>query len=326
MLPSASRRSGVIDLREIEAAALRIAPFVTATPVMSSHVLNRQFGRELFFKCENFQKIGAFKARGAHNAVFSLTPAEAVHGVVTHSSGNHAAALSLAARNRNIPAYIVMPENALKAKIASVERNGGIITFCAPTQSAREDAARALCTEKGARLIHPFDDERIIAGQATAALEFIRENPSLDAIIAPLGGGGLLAGTALASHALNPNLNVFGAEPRGADDGVRGFRSGQRQPQPNPQTIADGLRTAVGERNFPLIRQYVTDIIPVEEASIIAAMRLIWEVLKIVIEPSGAVPLAALLENKLPPEFHQVGLILSGGNVDLDALPWSSRS
>jgi len=311
-----------IGLAEIEQAHARISPYISRTPVLTSRVLDVRFGAKLFFKCENFQKIGAFKARGAHNAVFSLSDAEVANGVVTHSSGNHAAALALAARNRGVPAYIVMPTNALKSKIASVERNGGQITFCAPTTAAREATAAALCAEMGAALVHPFDDDRIITGQATAALELIREIPHLDAMIAPLGGGGLLSGTALAARSLDPAIAVYGVEPAGADDGVKSFRTGQRQPQLNPQTIADGLRTAVGERNFAIIRAHVKDILPVEEASIVAAMRLIWEVLKIVVEPSGAVPLAALLENRVPETCKRIGLILSGGNVDLDALPW----
>ncbi len=314
-----------VSLAEIDAARQRIAPFVSVTPVMTSHLLNERFGVALHFKCENFQKIGAFKARGAHNAVFSLSDEEASRGVITHSSGNHAAALSLAARNRGIPAFVVMPSNSSSAKVASVRRLGGAITFCEPTLTARESTAESLRQKTGATLVHPFDDAKVIAGQGTCAREFLEQVPSLDCVLAPLGGGGLLAGTAIAVREARPRLRVLGVEPAGADDGFRSFQSGQRQPQLNPRTIADGLRTGVGELNFGIIRSLVDDILTVEEASIVAAMRLIWEVLKIVVEPSSAVVLAALLEGKRPDACTHIGLILSGGNVDLDALPWVVR-
>lgn len=311
---------------DIDDARKRIAPFVSVTPIMTSQVLDERFGVALHFKCENFQKIGAFKARGAHNAVFSLTDAEASRGVITHSSGNHAAALALAARNRGIPAYVVMPSNSSPAKIASVRRLGGIITFCEPATAAREATAEAVRAKTGAALVHPFDDPRVIAGQGTCAREFLEQVPTLDGLYAPLGGGGLLAGTAIAARENQPRLRVFGIEPAGADDGFRSFQTGQRQPQPHPHTIADGLRTAVGEVNFLILRSLVSDIFTVEEASIVAAMRLIWEVLKIVVEPSSAVVLAALLEGKRPADCRRLGLILSGGNVDLDALPWMVKA
>ncbi len=315
-----------VTLADIDTARKRIAAFVSVTPVATSHVLDERFGIELHFKCENLQKIGAFKARGAHNAVFSLTDAEASRGVITHSSGNHAAALSLAARNRGIPAYVVMPSNAAQAKIASVRRLGGIVTFCAPTLAAREAAAAAVGEKTGAILVHPFDDPRVIAGQGTCAREFLEQVPTLECLYVPLGGGGLLAGTAVAAQGVQPGRRVFGIEPAGAADGFRGFQSGQRESHSDARTIADGLRTAVGEVNFTIVRALASDILTVEEESIVAAMRLIWEVLKLVVEPSSAVVLAALLEGKHPPGCRRLGLILSGGNVDLDALPWMIKA
>jgi threonine dehydratase len=311
-----------LDLAAVCAARDRIAPFVNRTPILTSRTFDERTGARLFFKAENFQRIGAFKARGAHNAVFSLTDAQANAGVVTHSSGNHAAALSLAARNRKIPAYIIMPENAPAPKVASVRRLGGKITFCAPTLAAREAAAAQLQRDTGATLIHPYDDANVIAGQGTAALELLGVYSDLDAIIVPVGGGGLLSGTALAAKGLNPKIKIYGAEPSGADDAARSFHSGTRLPMPNPQTIADGLRTALGEIPFAIIRSQVDDIVTVSEAEIIDAMKFVWSVLKVVIEPSAAVPVAALLNASLPLTGKRVGIILSGGNVDLDHLPW----
>jgi len=307
---------------DILAARERIAPYINRTPVLRSRTLDELLGARVVFKGENFQRIGAFKARGAHNAVFALGDAEAERGVVTHSSGNHAAALALAARNRGIPAYIVMPKNAPAPKVASVERNGGRITFCEPTNAAREAAAAAVCAETGGILVHPYDDARVIAGQGTCALEFLEEAPGLDALIAPVGGGGLLSGTALAARAVSPRTLVYAAEPAGADDAARSFRDGVRHPQPNPQTIADGLRTALGELTFPIIRREVADIATVSEAAIVDATKLVWTILKVVIEPSAAVPVAALLERKLPVQGKSIGVILSGGNIDLMKLPW----
>lgn len=308
-------------LQDVTDALGRIAAYVHRTPMLTSRTLDALAGAELVFKCENLQAIGAFKARGAHNAVLSRSPDELACGVVTHSSGNHAAALALAARNAATVAYVVMPNNAPRPKVDSVRRLGGRITFCEPTQAAREAAAAAVQAETGARLVHPFDDWQIIAGQATAAMELVQDIPGLDALVAPVGGGGLLSGTALVgSHS---GLKVYGAEPAGADDAARSFHSGQLQSLVQADTIADGLRTSLGKRPFRLIQKYVSDIVTVSDAEIVEAMRLVWQVLKIVIEPSSAVPVAAVLAQRLPIAGRRVGIILSGGNVDLDALPWS---
>lgn len=308
-------------LQDVTDALGRIAAYVHRTPTLTSRTLDALAGAELVFKCENLQAIGAFKARGAHNAVLSRSPDELACGVVTHSSGNHAAALALAARNAATVAYVVMPNNAPRPKVDSVRRLGGRITFCEPTQAAREAAAAAVQAETGARLVHPFDDWQIIAGQATAAMELVQDIPGLDALVAPVGGGGLLSGTALVgSHS---GLKVYGAEPAGADDAARSFHSGQLQSLVQADTIADGLRTSLGKRPFRLIQKYVSDIVTVSDAEIVEAMRLVWQVLKIVIEPSSAVPVAAVLAQRLPIAGRRAGIILSGGNVDLDALPWS---
>jgi threonine dehydratase len=292
---------------------------------MTSATLDALCGGSLFFKCENFQKIGAFKARGAANAVFSLTDAEAKNGVATHSSGNHAAALARAARLRGIPAHIVMPSNAPKAKIESVRRNGGIIVMCEPTLAARESTCARVMAETGARLVHPYNDYAVMAGQGTAALELLEQAANLDLILAPVGGGGLLSGTAVAAKGVKPGIKVIAAEPAEADDAARSFAAGKLIPLEKTTTIADGLRTSVGEKNFPLIRAHVDGIVTVSEESIVAAMRRIWEIMKIIIEPCCAVPYAAILENKIDVKGKRVGIILSGGNVDLDALPWMKK-
>jgi len=312
---------GLPDVRE---AAGRIAPWVVRTPVLTSRTLDARAGSTILFKCENFQRIGAFKARGAHNAVMSLPAASLSRGVVTHSSGNHAAALALAARNAGTRAYIAMPRNAPKAKVASVERLGGEIVFCEPTLPAREACCAEIQERTGATLVHPYDDWRVIVGQGTAALELIEEVPGLDAIVAPVGGGGLLAGTAIVGAALG--VEVYGAEPAAADDAYRSFTSGTRQPIVKADTIADGLRASLGERPFAVIREHVRGITTVSEEEIVAAMRLVWEVMKIVIEPSSAVPVAAVLSGRMPLAGKRVGVILTGGNVDLDALPWARQS
>ena len=314
-----------LTLADIHSAHARIADKIHRTPVLTSATLDALCGGQLFFKCENFQKIGAFKARGAANAVFSLTDAEATRGVATHSSGNHAAALARAARLRGIPAHIVMPSNAPKTKIDSVCRNGGIIVFCEPTLLAREAACAKIIAETGAWLVHPFNDYAVMAGQGTATLELLEQAPELDLIIVPVGGGGLLCGTAVAAKGARPGIRVLAAEPAGADDAARSFAAGRIIPLEKPATIADGLRTSLGERNFPLIQQNVDDIVTVSEESIIAAMRRIWEVLKIIIEPSCAVPYAAIMEQKIDVAGKRVGIILTGGNVDLDALPWIAK-
>lgn len=314
-----------LALADIRAAHARIVDKIHRTPVLTSATLDALCGGQLFFKCENFQKIGAFKARGAANAVFSLTDAEAAHGVATHSSGNHAAALARAARLRGIPAHIVMPSNAPKAKVESVRRNGGIIIFCEPTVTAREAACAKVIAETGARLVHPYNDYAVMAGQGTATLELLEQAPNLDLVIAPVGGGGLLSGTAVAAKGAKPGIRVIAAEPAAADDAARSFAAGHIIPLDKTTTIADGLRTSLGERNFPLIQQHVDGVVTVSEESIVAAMRRIWEVLKIIIEPSCAVPYAAIMEQKIDVTGMRVGIILTGGNVDLDALPWMAK-
>ena len=311
-----------LTLADIRAAHARIADKIHRTPVLTSATLDALCGAQLFFKCENFQKIGAFKARGATNAVFALTDAEAANGVATHSSGNHAAALARAARLRGIPAHIVMPSNAPKTKIESVRRNGGIIVFCEPTLVAREAACAKIIAETGARLVHPFDDYAVMAGQGTATLELLEQAPDLDLIIVPVGGGGLLCGTAVAAKGARPGIRVIAAEPAGADDAARSVAAGRLIPLEQAATIADGLRTSLSARTFPLIQHQVDGIVTVYEESIVAAMRRIWEVLKIIIEPSCAVPYAAVMDEKIDVSGKRVGIILTGGNVDLDALPW----
>lgn len=314
--------SATLTLADIRAAHARIADKIHRTPVLTSATLDALCRAQLFFKCENFQKIGAFKARGATNAVFALTDAEAANGVATHSSGNHAAALARAARLRGIPAHIVMPSNAPKTKIESVRRNGGFIVFCEPTLLAREAACAKIIAETAARLVHPFDDYAVMAGQGTATLELLEQAPDLDLIIVPVGGGGLLCGTAVAAKGARPGIRVIAAEPAGADDAARSVAAGRLIPLEQAATIADGLRTSLSARTFPLIQQQVDGIVTVSEESIVAAMRRIWEVLKIIIEPSCAVPYAAIMEGKIDVSGKRVGIILTGGNVDLDALPW----
>ena len=310
----------------IQAARERIQGKVHRTPVMTSETLDSLAGAQLFFKCENLQKMGAFKARGATNAVFSLSEAEATKGVATHSSGNHAAALARAARLRGIPAHIVMPTNAPKAKQASVIRYGGKIVFCEPTLEAREKTVERVIAETGATLVHPYNDLRVMAGQATTAVELLEDHPDLDIIMCPVGGGGQLGGIAVAAKTLKPTIKVIGAEPEGADDAARSFRSGHIVPMPDPKTIADGLRTSLGDKPFAEIRRHVDDIVTVPEEAIISGMRRIWEVLKIIVEPSGAVPYAAIVADRLPVKGLKVGIVLSGGNLDLDNLPWMKAS
>ena len=312
-------------LDDIRAAHARIKPHIRRTPVMTSALLDRETGAQLFFKCENFQKAGAFKSRGACNAVFSLSDAEARGGVATHSSGNHAAALARAAALRGIAAHIVMPNNAPKPKQQAVAGYGGQIVFCAPTLEARESTCAALMARTGATLIHPYNDHRIIAGQATAALELLEEVPDLEIVIAPVGGGGLLSGTALAVKALQPKARVIGAEPAQADDAAESLRTDRIVTKP-VNTIADGLRTMLGERTFAILRRNVDEVATVTEDGIVAAMRRIWEVMKIVVEPSGAVPFAAVREHAAKFAGRRVGIIISGGNVDLDMLPWAAKS
>jgi len=310
------------DIAAIRAAHARVAPYVHRTPVLTCAALDELVGARLYFKCENFQKVGAFKARGACNAVFSLAEDAAAKGVVTHSSGNHGAALAYAAQRRGIPAFVVMPENAAKVKQANVARFGATIRLCAPTQAARERACADVQRETGATLVHPYDDVHVIAGQGTAVLELLEDVPDLDAVIAPVGGGGLISGTSIAARAIRPGITIYGAEPAGADDAARGFASGRVEPLPHPDTIADGLRATLSERTLQAIRRNVTAIPTASEAAIASAMRATWERMKIVIEPSSAVPLACLLESGMPIAGRRVGIIVSGGNVDLDHLPW----
>jgi threonine dehydratase len=315
---------GLPDLDAIRAAQARIAPHVHRTPVLRCRSLDDEVGAELFFKAENFQRIGAFKARGASNAVFSLSAEEARRGVVTHSSGNHGAALAYAASRRGIPAYVVMPETAPRVKQENVRRFGATIRFCAPTLDAREAARTALQRETGATLVHPFDDPRVIAGQGTAAMELLDESPGLDAVVAPVGGGGLLSGTAIVVRSRDPAVRVLGAEPANADDAARSFRTGRVEPLPETTTIADGLRTTLSPRTLGAIRAHVQAIGTASEEGIVRAMRMIWERMKIIVEPSAAVPLACLLEHTLDVGGMRVGIVLSGGNVDLDRLPWQA--
>ena len=306
----------------IEQARARIQGRVHRTPVMTSQALDSLSGARLYFKCENLQNAGAFKARGATNAVFALSDAEASKGVATHSSGNHAAALARAARLRGIPAYIVMPNNSPKAKQASVGRYGGKIVFCEPTQQAREAGVERLIAETGATLVHPYDVLRVMAGLATEAVELLEEVPNLDMILSPVSGGGLLSGIAVAAKTLKPEISIIGVEPAGADDAYRSFRSGKIEPLANPQTIADGLRATLGWKTFPEIRRHVDDIVTVSEEAIVASMRQIWEVMKIIVEPSGAVAYAGVFARRFPLEGRRIGVVLSGGNLDLDQLPW----
>jgi len=310
------------DLKTIEAAALRIRPYIHRTPVLTSRSLDQMLGAKVYFKCENFQKVGAFKSRGACNAVFSLDESAVEKGVATHSSGNHAQALARAALIRGCKAYIVMPETSSRVKVEAVKGYGGEIYFCLPTLAAREETLQEVVSRTGATEIHPYNDYRVIAGQATAALELFEESGPLDIIMAPVGGGGLLSGTALAASYLSPSTKVIAAEPAGADDAYRSFTTRQFVPSVNPQTIADGLLTSLGPLTFPIILEHVHRIITVSEESIIAAMHLTWERMKIIIEPSSAVPLAALMENKDGFLGKKIGIIISGGNVSLDKLPW----
>src|SRR5437660_1295296 len=311
-----------LDLDRIRAAHERIRPYIMRTPVLMSSRLDDASGASLFFKCENFQKIGAFKARGATNAVFSLDDARARRGVATHSSGNHGAALARAAKLRGIPAHVVMPSNSAKVKVRAVESYGARIVFCESTQAAREAACADVIAKTGATLIHSFENEDVMAGQGTAAVELLEEVSDLDVVMCPVGGGGLLCGTAVAAKAMRPKIKVIAAEPANADDAARSFRAGRLIRTEKKFTIADGLRTNVGALNFSIIQRYVDDIVTVSEEAIISAMRTIWETMKIVIEPSAAVPYAAIVERKIDIAGKCVGIILTGGNVDLDALPW----
>jgi threonine dehydratase len=320
-----------VTIEDVRTARARIEGKIHRTPVLRSSTFDELFGARFFFKCENFQRAGVFKSRGAFNSVFSLSDAEARYGVVTSSSGNHAAAISLAARTRGVRAYIAMPKIALKSKIAAVQRYGGEIVWVdavgdVPTTEEYDATVARVHAETRASLVHPYNDRRTIAGQGTCALEFLEECSDLDFILAPVGGGGLLSGTAVAANASPRAVRVIGCEPLMADDAQRSLRAGHIVPQLAPRTIADGLRTSLGDLTFAIISKGVEDIVTVTEDGIVEAMRLAWSILKIVIEPSSAVPLAALLERRIPIDRKNVGVILTGGNVDLDRLPWTKAA
>ncbi len=298
----------------------RIQPYIHRTPTLTNQTLDRMSGASLFFKCENFQKMGAFKMRGAANAILCLDKEARQKGVATHSSGNFAQALALSAKLLGVKAYIVMPSNSPAVKKAAVRDYGGEIIECAPTLQAREETLQKVVLQTGATFLHPFNQKEVILGQGTAAIELLEDVGQLDAIIAPVGGGGLVGGTALAAHFFSPKTKVYAAEPLGADDAWQSVQAGYIVPQTNPQTIADGLRTSLGDMTFPLIRDFVKKIIRVEEREIVEAMRLLMERMKLVAEPSGVVPLAAILKEKESFQGCRVGIILSGGNVDLKVL------
>jgi len=314
--------NGIPTFADIKKAADRINPFIFRTPLLTNASINRLLDTDIYFKCENFQKVGAFKYRGAINAVLSLTEKEAQKGVATHSSGNHAAALTLAAHQRGIKAYIVMPRSAPAVKIKAVEEYGAEIIFCEPTLRAREENLEKVISQTRATFIHPYNDYRIICGQATACLEMLDDKKNLDMIISPVGGGGLLSGTALCVAYYSPDTIVFGAEPEGADDAFKSMQQGKIIPSVSPKTIADGLLTSLGTLTFPIIMRYVKRIVTTSDQDIVKAMRFIWERMKIIVEPSAAVSLAILISNKNIARNKKVGIILSGGNIDLDNLPW----
>ncbi len=313
-----------IDFADIEQAAARIAPLAHVTPLLRSASLDEMAGCRLAFKCENLQRVGAFKFRGACNAVWSLSDAVAARGVVTHSSGNHGAALALAAKTRGIAAHVVVPEGAVPAKVAAIRAYGATLYTCAPTLAARDAAAAQIVAATGATMVHPFTHPAVIAGQGTATLELIRASGAIDALIAPVGGGGLIGGSAIAARALLPQIQIFAAEPERAADASESLRRGKRVTDIVPDTLCDGLRAAIGEINFDLLREHAVQVLLVSDAETVAAMRLLWERLKIVVEPSSAVAFAAILRHREHFAGRQVGVILTGGNVDLDRLPWAS--
>jgi threonine dehydratase len=309
-------------LDDIRMAAERIKPYAHRTPVLTNKSLNKLVNAQVYLKCENLQKVGAFKFRGACNAVFSLSDEAAYRGVSTHSSGNHAQALALAAKLRGIPAYIVMPRNAPKVKKEAVAGYGGRIIYCDPTLEARESTLASIAQETGSTIIHPYDNERVIAGQGTAALELLEDIPDLDVIIAPVGGGGLIGGTAIAATGCKHGIRVIAGEPEMADDAFRSMQAGEIISSIDPNTIADGLLTSLGKITFPIIQQHVEQIVTVSETAIKESMKFVWERAKIIIEPSAAVAVGVLWEKKIDLSGSKVGVILSGGNVDLEKLPW----
>lgn len=313
-----------VTLNDIQQAAQRIKPYIHRTPVLTNESLNQKVGAQVYLKCENMQKVGAFKFRGASNAVWSLSDEEAARGVCTHSSGNHAQALALAARLRGIPAYIVMPNNAPSVKKNAVAGYGGRITFCEPTLQARESTLERIRLDTGANVVHPYNDERVIAGQGTAALELLEDVPDLDVIITPVGGGGLLSGTLIAATETKEGIRVIAGEPEMADDAYQSMIAGEIIPSEHPKTIADGLLTSLGTITFRIIQQRIDRIITVTEQGIMDSMKFVWERAKIIIEPSSAVAVAVLWEKKIDLSGLKVGVILSGGNVDLEKLPWQT--
>lgn len=312
----------MISREEFQQLHKNISPFIYKTQVLSSRLLNEISGTEIIFKCENFQRMGAFKMRGATAAILNLDEDQRKKGVVTHSSGNFAQAVSLAAETLGIPAYIVMPFSAPQVKKNAVKTYGGNITECPPTLHDREEAAKRIMNETGAAFLHPSNQLEVIYGQGTAAMEFFEEEPDLDFIITPVGGGGLLAGTAVAANYFGKNCKIIGAEPFEADDAYRSLKSGKIETNESTNTIADGLKTILGDKNFPIIKEYVSEIIRVKETEIVEAMRLIWERMKIIVEPSSAVAFAAVLREKEKFRGKKVGIIISGGNVDLQNLPF----
>ena len=312
----------MVTLKEIELAHKRIRHLIHRTPILTNKSLNELSGAKLYFKCENFQKVGAFKIRGATNTVEQLSQTEIEKGVATTSSGNHGAALSMAVTRRGGKTKVVMPNNTPKIKVNNVERNGGIVVWCEPEQSSRESVLADLVEQPGAIVVHPYNDERIVAGQGTCAKELMEDEPNLDMIVCPVSGGGLLGGTLLAAKGINSKIIVYGAEPSEADDAYRSLKSGKIETNKSIDTICDGLRAQLGTVPFPIIQEFVDGIITVTEEEIISAMRMIWERMKIIVEPSSAITLGGLLKKPAIFKGKRVGLIISGGNVDLEKLPW----
>jgi len=314
----------MITLKDIEKAHDRIRPFIHRTPILTNSSLNELSGAELFFKCENFQKAGSFKIRGATNAVQLLSEEDLKKGIATTSSGNHGAALSMAVTRRGGKTHVVMPHNTPKIKVENVKRNGGEIVWCETSQESREGVLEDLVKKNGSEVIHPYNDERIIAGQGTCAKELIEDCPDLDIIVSPVSGGGLIGGTLIMANEIEEKIEVYGAEPSEADDAFRSLVAGKIIPNKTINTICDGLRAQIGALNFPILKEFVTEIITITEEEVIDAMRMVWERMKLIVEPSCSITLAAVLKRKAQFSNKRIGLILSGGNVDLDRLPWSS--
>ena len=312
----------MVTLKEIELAHDRIRSFIHRTPILTNKSLNELSGASIYFKCENFQKVGSFKIRGATNTVEQLSQAEIEKGVATTSSGNHGAALSMAVTRRGGKTKVVMPNNTPKIKVNNVERNGGEVIWCEPEQSSRESVLADLVEQTGAIVVHPYNHERIVAGQGTCAKELMEDEPNLDMIVCPVSGGGLLSGTLLAAKGMKPEIMVYGAEPSEADDAYRSLQKGEIVANETIDTICDGLRAQIGDVTFPIIQNYVDGIITVTETEIIEAMKMVWDRMKIIVEPSSVITLGALLKSKNKFSGKKVGLILSGGNVDLNQLPW----